>query len=80
MARAAACGWFSALAQCSTRMCRPSTGCRALATSPAAKMSGSEDRSAASTTTPLLSCRPAAPASWVFGVIPTPAMTVSAST
>ena len=80
MARAAACGWFSALAQCSTRMCRPSSGWKALATSPAAKMSGSEDRSPASTTTPLPVSRPAASASWLFGVIPTPTITASAST
>ena len=43
-------------------------------------MSGSEDLSRASTTTPLLVARPAASASWVFGVIPTPTMTASAST
>ena len=50
----------------------------ALATSPAAKTSGSADRNAASTTTPLLTGRPAASASWVFGAIPTPTMTASA--
>ena len=43
-------------------------------------MSGSEDRSRASTTMPLPTSRPAASASWVFGVIPTPTMTASAAT
>jgi hypothetical protein len=43
-------------------------------------MSGFEERSPASVTTPLRTSRPASSASRVLGVIPTPTMTASAGT
>src|SRR5690349_9514880 len=67
MDRAAAGPPFRALAQCSTRTRRPSSGWKEFATSPAAKMSGSEVRSASSVSTPLPVSRPARAASSVVG-------------
>ena len=65
IALAATAPWRRALAQCSTRMCRPRRGLYAWAMSPAAKMSGSEVRRCSSTTIPLSILRPASAASSV---------------
>ena len=70
--------WRRALAQCSTRMCRPRRGLYAWAMSPAAKMSGSEVRRCSSTM-PSSTLRPTSAASSARGMAPMPMMTMSAS-
>ena len=78
MDRAAAGPPFRALAQCSTRTRRPSSGLKEFATSPAAKMSGSEVRSASSVSTPLPVSRPARAARSSLGAAPMPTTRMSA--
>ena len=80
MDRAAAGPPFRALAQCSTRTRRPSSGWKEFATSPAAKMSGSEVRSASSVSTPLPISRPARAARSSLGAAPMPTTRRSAGT
>src|SRR4029453_14934939 len=76
--RAAAGPPLRALAQCSTRTYRPKSGWKDDATSPASNTSAAEVRSAWSVTTPLSTSSPAAAASSMLGVAPTPTTTRSA--
>ena len=78
MALAATLPPLRALDQCSLRWCSPVKGCRALATSPAAKIPGAEVRSEASVRMPFCRAMPAASASDTSGTTPTAMITRSA--